>query len=48
MKNVNWNRAMKDRKDYKCYENAFLGFLVSVVLFGVGYGLLGMLMAVLG
>jgi hypothetical protein len=48
MKNVNWNRAMKDRKDYKRYEGAFLGFLVALILFGVGYSLLGMLMAVLG
>jgi hypothetical protein len=48
MKNVNWNRAMKDRKDYKRYEDAFLGFLMLTVFTGIGIGLLGMLMAALG
>jgi hypothetical protein len=41
-------RKWQDRKDYKRYENAFLGFLVALVLFGIGYGLLGMVLAVLG
>lgn len=48
MKNVIWNRAMKDRQDYRRYENAFLGFLLLVVFTGIGVGLLGMVMAVIG
>lgn len=40
-------RKWQDRKDMKKWENAFLGFLVALILFGVGYSLLGMLLAVL-
>ena len=48
MTNYVWERRKQDKKDYKRYEGAFLGFLVALILFGVGYSLLGMLMAVLG
>lgn len=48
MKNVNWNRAMKDRKDYKRYEGVFIGFLLMIIFAGINICLLGMILAVLG
>ena len=48
MTNYVWERRKQDKKDYKRYEDAFLGFLLMMVFAGIGIGLLGMLMSVLG
>ena len=48
MTNYIWERRKQDKKDYRRYENAFIGFLLSVTFTGIGIGLLGMLLAVLG
>lgn len=48
MTNYIWERRKQDKKDYKRYENAFIGFLLMVVFTGIGISLLGMVLAVLG
>lgn len=48
MTNYVWERRKQDKKDYKRYENAFIGFLLMIVFTGIGISLLGMILAVLG
>lgn len=39
-------RKAKDKKDYKRYWDAFQGFILLLILCGIGIGLLGMFLAV--